>query len=148
MPQGLTQGKAGAAHPYDFSFSGVKTAVARWIEEQQAAGRDVPIDDVCASLADSVATVLARKAMRGCEQYDSKTLIVGGGFSANSQLRAKLLEYGERAGVEVRIPRLKLCTDNGAMVAMLGVNLVEAGEAPSAPDCPIDSAMPMNKICM
>lgn len=148
VPQGLTQGKAGAAHPYDFSFSGVKTAVARWIEEQQAAGRDVPIDDVCASLADSVATVLARKAMRGCEQYDSKTLIVGGGFSANSQLRAKLLEYGERAGVEVRIPRLKLCTDNGAMVAMLGVNLVEAGEAPSAPDCPIDSAMPMNKICM
>ena len=83
--------------------------------------------------------------MRGCEQYDSKTLIVGGGFSANSQLRAKLLEYGERAGVEVRIPRLKLCTDNGAMVAMLGVNLVEAGEAPSAPDCPIDSAMPMTK---
>ena len=148
VPQGLTQGKAGAAHPYDFSFSGVKTAVARWIEEQQAAGRDVPIDDVCASLADSVATVLARKAMRGCEQYDSKTLIVGGGFSANSQLRAKLLEYGERAGVEVRIPRLKLCTDNGAMVAMLGVNLVEAGEAPSSPDCPIDSAMPMNKICM
>ena len=53
VPQGLTQGKAGAAHPYDFSFSGVKTAVARWIEEQQAAGRDVPIDDVCASLADS-----------------------------------------------------------------------------------------------
>ena len=148
VPQGLTQGKAGAAHPYDFSFSGVKTAVARWIEEQQAAGRDVPIDDVCASLADSVATVLARKAMRGCEQYDSKTLIVGGGFSANSQLRAKLLEYGERAGVQVRIPRLKLCTDNGAMVAMLGVNLVEAGEAPSSPDCPIDSAMPMNKICM
>ena len=148
VPQGLTQGKAGAAHPYDFSFSGVKTAVARWIEEQQAAGRDVPIDDVCASLADSVATVLARKAMRGCEQYDSKTLIVGGGFSANSQLRAKLLEYGERAGVEVRIPRLELCTDNGAMVAMLGVNLVEAGEAPSSPDCPIDSAMPMNKICM
>ena len=83
VPQGLTQGKAGAAHPYDFSFSGVKTAVARWIEEQQAAGRDVPIDDVCASLADSVATVLARKAMRGCEQYDSKTLIVGGGFSAS-----------------------------------------------------------------
>ena len=147
VPQGLTQGKAGAAHPYDFSFSGVKTAVARWIEEQQAAGRDVPIDDVCASLADSVATVLARKAMRGCEQYDSKTLIVGGGFSANSQLRAKLLEFGEKYGVDVRIPQIKLCTDNGAMVAMLGVNLVEAGEAPSAPDCPIDSAMPMNKIC-
>ena len=110
MPQGLTQGKAGQQHPYDFSFSGVKTAVARWIEQQQAEGNEIPIDDVCASLADSVATVLARKAMRGCEQYGSKTLIVGGGFSANSQLRAKLLEVGAKHGVEVRIPQIKLCT--------------------------------------
>ena len=97
----------------------MKTAVARWIEEQQAQGNEIPVDDVCASLADSVATVLAKKAMRGCEQYDSKTLIVGGGFSANSQLRAKLLEVGAEHGVEVRVPQLKLCTDNGAMVAML-----------------------------
>ena len=86
--------------------------------------------------------------MRGCEQYDSKTLIVGGGFSANSQLRAKLLEAGRECGVEVRIPRIKLCTDNGAMVAMLGVNLVEAGVSPSAPDFPIDSAMPLTRISM
>lgn len=148
VPQGLTQGKAGQQHPYDFSFSGVKTAVARWIEEQQAQGNEIPVDDVCASLADSVATVLAKKAMRGCEQYDSKTLIVGGGFSANSQLRAKLLEVGAEHGVEVRVAQLKLCTDNGAMVAMLGVNLVEAGVAPSNPDFAIDSAMPLTKISM
>ena len=126
----------------------MKTAVARWIEEQQAQGNEIPVDDVCASLADSVATVLAKKAMRGCEQYDSKTLIVGGGFSANSQLRAKLLEVGVEHGVEVRVPQLKLCTDNGAMVAMLGVNLVEAGVAPSNPDFAIDSAMPLTKISM
>ena len=176
VPQGLTQGKAGREHPYDFSFSGVKTAVARWIEERQDRGEEIPVDDVCASLADSVATVLARKAMRGCEeipvddvcasladsvatvlarkamrgceQYGSRTLIVGGGFSANSQLRAKLLEVGAEHGVEVRVPELRLCTDNGAMVAMLGVNLVEAGVAPSAPDFPIDSAMPLDRICM
>ncbi|RBP98150.1 tRNA (adenosine(37)-N6)-threonylcarbamoyltransferase complex transferase subunit TsaD [Bifidobacterium aemilianum] len=146
VPQGLTQGKAGREHPYDFSFSGVKTAVARWIEEEEAAGRHIPVDDVCASLADSVASVLARKAMLGCQEYDSRTLIVGGGFSANSQLRAKLLEVGEEQGVEVRIPELKLCTDNGAMVAMLGVNLVEAGVRPSAMDFSIDSAMPMWQI--
>ena len=148
VPQGLTQGKAGREHPYDFSFSGVKTAVARWIEERQDRGEEIPVDDVCASLADSVATVLARKAMRGCEQYGSRTLIVGGGFSANSQLRAKLLEVGAEHGVEVRVPELRLCTDNGAMVAMLGVNLVEAGVAPSAPDFPIDSAMPLDRVCM
>lgn len=148
VPQGLTQGQAGARHPYDFSFSGVKTAVARWIETEQAQGHVIPVDDVCASLADAVATVLARKAMRGCEVYGSDTLIVGGGFSANSQLRAKLLEYGRQHGVNVRIPKPQLCTDNGAMVAMLGVNLVEAGAAPSAPDFAIDSAMPLTKVVM
>lgn len=146
VPQGLTQGRAGKQHPYDFSFSGVKTAVARWIEQQRADGHDIPVDDICASLADSVATVLANKAICGCEEYGSRTLIVGGGFSANSQLRAKLLEVGERHGVTVRIPKIALCTDNGAMVAMLGVNLVEAGIAPSNPDFPIDSAMPLNVI--
>ncbi|MFT8703782.1 tRNA (adenosine(37)-N6)-threonylcarbamoyltransferase complex transferase subunit TsaD [Bifidobacterium aquikefiricola] len=148
VPQGLTQGKAAARHPYDFSFSGVKTAVARWVEEQQALGNEIPIDDVCASLADSVATVLARKAIAACKQYDSDTLIVGGGFSANSQLRARLIEEGERHGIAIRIPRIALCTDNGAMVAMLGVNLVDAGIRPSNPDFGIDSAMPMDKIVM
>ncbi|MCI1915539.1 MAG: tRNA (adenosine(37)-N6)-threonylcarbamoyltransferase complex transferase subunit TsaD [Bifidobacteriaceae bacterium] len=148
VPQGLTQGRSGAAHPYDFSFSGVKTAVARWIEAQQAEGKEIPVDDVCASLANSVADVLSEKAVRACERFDSDTLIVGGGFSANSQLRNMLVKKGKRHGIEMRIPQIKLCTDNGAMVAMLGVNLVEAGVAPSSPDFSIDSAMPMDKIVM
>ena len=148
VPQGLTKGRAGAEHPYDFSFSGVKTAVARWVERRQQAGLDIPVDDVCASLADSVATVLSRKAMAACHMFDTDTLIVGGGFSANSQLRGKLEELGDQEGVKVRIPKINLCTDNGAMVAMLGVNLVQAGLAPSAPDFSIDSAMPMDRVLM
>lgn len=148
VPQGLTKGRAGAGHPYNFSFSGVKTAVARWVERRQQAGLDIPVDDVCASLADSVATVLSRKAMAACHRFDTDTLIVGGGFSANSQLRGKLQEFGEQEGIKVRIPEINLCTDNGAMVAMLGVNLVQAGLSPSAPDFSIDSAMPMDRILM
>lgn len=146
VPQGLTQGKSAHEHPYDFSFSGVKTAVARWIEGEEAVGRPIPIDDVCASLADSVASVLSKKALKGCEHYDSQTLIVGGGFTANSQLRSKLLELGQESGIDVRIPDMKLCTDNGAMVAMLGVNLVETGIRPSPMDFSIDSTMPLNEI--
>ena len=148
VPQGLTKGRAGAEHPYDFSFSGVKTAVARWVERRQQAGLDIPVDDVCASLADSVATVLSRKAMAACHRLETDTLIVGGGFSANSQLRGKLEELGDQEGVKVRIPKINLCTDNGAMVAMLGVNLVQAGLPPSAPDFSIDSVMPMDRILM
>lgn len=146
VPQGLTQGRAGREHPYDFSFSGVKTAVARWVEARRDAGEDVPVDDVCASLADSVASVLSRKAFDGCREYGSGTLIVGGGFSANSQLRERLAADGKARGIEVRIPRIALCTDNGAMVAMLGVNLVEAGIKPSDPGFGIDSAMPLTTI--
>lgn len=146
VPQGLTQGKSAHEHPYDFSFSGVKTAVARWIECEEAVGRPIPIDDVCASLADSVASVLSKKALKGCEHYDSQTLIVGGGFTANSQLRSKLLELGQESGIDVRIPDMKLCTDNGAMVAMLGVNLVETGIRSSPMDFSIDSTMPLNEI--
>lgn len=148
VPMGLTQGRSGQEHPYDFSFSGVKTAVARWVENRQACGADVPVDDVCASLADSVATVLAGKAMKACKRFDSGTLIVGGGFSANSQLRAKLSNEGEKHGIQVRIPELKLCTDNGAMVAVLGANLVEAGVDPSPEDFPINSSMPMDVISL
>ena len=148
VPQGLTKGRAGAEHPYDFSFSGVKTAVARWVERRQQAGLDIPVDDVCASLASSVATVLSRKAMAACHSFDTDTLIVGGGFSANSQLRGKLQELSNQEGIKVRIPKINLCTDNGAMVAMLGVNLVQAGLPPSAPDFSIDSAMPMDRILM
>ncbi|WP_314688157.1 tRNA (adenosine(37)-N6)-threonylcarbamoyltransferase complex transferase subunit TsaD [uncultured Bifidobacterium sp.] len=146
VPQGLTQGRAGREHPYDFSFSGVKTAVARWVEARMRADEDVPVDDVCASLADSVASVLSRKALDGCREYGSKTLIVGGGFSANSQLRERLAADGASRGIEVRIPRIALCTDNGAMVAMLGVNLVEAGIRPSDPGFGIDSAMPLTTV--
>lgn len=148
VPQGLTQGRAGKEHPYDFSFSGVKTAVARWIEHEQAEGNDIPVDDVCASLAESVADVLSAKAVRACEEYGSNTLIVGGGFSANSQLREHLLAAGQAAGIDVRLPRLELCTDNGAMIAQLGSNLVEAGVAPSALDFSIDSSMPLNTISL
>ena len=148
VPQGLTQGKAAAAHPYDFSFSGVKTAVARWIESQVDQGNDINVDDVCAALADSVASVLANKTMKAARGLDSSTVIVGGGFSANSQLRAALVDAGKRYGVNVRIPEIRLCTDNGAMVAMLGSNLVSAGVKPSSADFSIDSSMSLNTICM
>jgi N6-L-threonylcarbamoyladenine synthase len=93
-----------------------------------------------------VAGVLSNKAVKACEQFGSDTLIVGGGFSANSELREVLQETGQKHGVTVELPRLALCTDNGAMVAMLGSNLVEAGVRSSAIDFPIDSSMPMNRI--
>ena len=79
VPQGLTQGKAGREHPYDFSFSGVKTAVARWIEERQDRGMDIPVDDVCASLADSVARGEGGRKRRGWGRTDGMAWMGGVG---------------------------------------------------------------------
>lgn len=148
VPQGLTQGRSGKAHPYDFSFSGVKTAVARWVEQEEAAGHSIPVDDVCASLAFSVADVISRKALKACKDFDAPCLIVGGGFSANSQLRNALLEKGKKYDVEVRLPHISLCTDNGVMIAALGYNCLEEEILPSGLHFSVDSAMPLSQIVM
>jgi N6-L-threonylcarbamoyladenine synthase len=144
FPRGLTAPKDQAAHRYDFSFSGLKTAVARWVEARQRAGEPVPVADVAASFQESVADVLTAKAVAACRERGVSTLVIGGGVAANSRLRAMAEQRCEAAGVVLRIPRPKLCTDNGAMVAALGSRLVTAGVAPSRLDLPADSALPVS----
>jgi N6-L-threonylcarbamoyladenine synthase len=130
----------------DFSFAGLKTAVARWVEDRAARGEPVPVADVAASFQEAVADVLTRKAVAACREHGVDHLVIGGGVAANSRLRALATGRAERAGIAVRIPRPKLCTDNGAMVAALGARLVAAGVAPSRLDLPADSAMPLTLV--
>ncbi|MEU2200764.1 tRNA (adenosine(37)-N6)-threonylcarbamoyltransferase complex transferase subunit TsaD [Isoptericola sp. NPDC019482] len=146
FPRGLTAAKDQAKHAYDFSFSGLKTAVARWIEACVDAGREVPAADVAASFAAAVADVLTAKTIAACRQHDVETLVVGGGFSANSQLRDMAAKRCAEAGIDLRIPPIRYCTDNGAMIAALGSAVVRAGAAPSSFDFPVDSSMPMTTI--
>jgi N6-L-threonylcarbamoyladenine synthase len=146
FPRGLTAPKDLAAHRFDFSFSGLKTAVARWVEARERAGEPLPIADVAASFQDAVCDVLTAKALDACRRHGVQTLIIGGGVAANSRLRALAEERAAKIGVRVRVPRPGLCTDNGAMVAALGSHLVAAGVAPSRLDLPADSAMPLTTI--
>ena len=99
FPRGLTAAKDQAAHAYDFSFSGLKTAVARWVEARQDAGEEIPLPDVAASFAEAVADVLTAKTIAACERHDVDTLVIGGGFSANSQLREMAQERCAAAGI-------------------------------------------------
>ncbi|MBL1065652.1 tRNA (adenosine(37)-N6)-threonylcarbamoyltransferase complex transferase subunit TsaD [Streptomyces sp. 7-21] len=142
FPRGLT-GPRDA--PYDFSFSGLKTAVARWVETRRAAGEDVPVADVAASFQEAVTDVLTRKAIRACKDEGVDHLMIGGGVAANSRLRAMAEERCEAAGIRLRVPRPKLCTDNGAMVAALGAEMVARGRAASAFDLPADSSLPVTQ---
>ncbi|TDC26994.1 tRNA (adenosine(37)-N6)-threonylcarbamoyltransferase complex transferase subunit TsaD [Micromonospora sp. 15K316] len=146
FPRGLTAAKDLAAHRYDFSFSGLKTAVARWVEARQRAGEPVPVPDVAASFQEAVCDVLTAKALDACRANGIDTLVIGGGVAANSRLRAMAEQRAEKYGIRVRVPRPRLCTDNGAMVAALGSHLVASGVEPSRLDLPADSAMPLTVV--
>ncbi len=130
----------------DFSFSGLKTAVARWVEARQAAGEPVPVADVAASFQEAVADVLTRKAVDACRAHGVHDLLIGGGVAANSRLRALAAERCEAAGIRLRVPRPGLCTDNGAMVAALGAELLARGAEPSCMDFAADSSLPVTSV--
>ena len=127
--------------PYSFTFSGLKTAVARWVEARQRAGEQLPVADVAASFQEAVVDVLTRRAVAACVENSVGHLVIGGGVAANSRLRAVAEERCTAAGVELRMPPRRLCTDNGAMVAALGSLMIERNVAPSTLDLAADPSL-------
>ena len=142
-PEAIAFPRAKPKGRYDVSFSGLKTAVARWIEAHEGA---VPVADVSAAFQEAVVDVLTAKAVQACSDTGVDHLLIGGGVAANSRLRALAQERCDRAGIRLRVPRPGLCTDNGAMVAALGSRLVAAGVPPSRLDLPADSSMPVTEV--
>ncbi|MGH3786840.1 MAG: tRNA (adenosine(37)-N6)-threonylcarbamoyltransferase complex transferase subunit TsaD [Pseudonocardiaceae bacterium] len=140
FPRGLT-GPSDA--PYDFSFSGLKTAVARHVEALQRRGITVPVADVAAAFQEAVVDVLTAKAVRAATDEGIDTLLLGGGVAANSRLRVLAQQRCSTAGLRLRVPRPRLCTDNGAMVAALGAHLLAADAPPSRLDIPADPGLPI-----
>jgi N6-L-threonylcarbamoyladenine synthase len=143
FPRGLTLPKDQEKHRYNFSFSGLKTAVARHVELAESKGETVSIADVAASFREAVVDVLVTKAINACQDNNVPRLILGGGVVANSRLREVAKARCQEAGIELRIPALSLCTDNGAMIASLGAQKILAGEAPSKLDFGVYSTLPV-----
>ena len=146
FPRGLTLPKDMEKHRYDFSFSGLKTAVARWVEVRRDAGEEIPIADVAASFREAVIDVLTSKAIAACKDYDVPRLLLGGGVVANARLREVAGQRATSAGVELRIPAFSLCTDNGAMIAALASELIMEGAEPSSLNFGADSTLPVTDI--
>lgn len=146
FPRGLSTGRDMDKHRYDFSFSGLKSAVARHVQHETRMGRTFVTADIAASFQDAVCDVLTKKAVKACLDHDVGTLIIGGGVAANSRLRRLAEERAAKAGIEIRVPRIGLCTDNGAMVAALGAEIVRRGLPPSSLDLPVDSSMPVTQV--
>jgi N6-L-threonylcarbamoyladenine synthase len=146
FPRGLSRPKDLERHRYDFSFSGLKTAVARWVEQREAAGEPVPLADVAASFREAVVDVLVSKAIAACTDLGVPRLLLGGGVVANRRLREVAEQRADASGVALRIPPLSLCTDNGAMIAALGAQLIMAGHEPSTLSFGADSTLPVTEI--
>ncbi len=146
FPRGLSRASDMAAHRYDFSFSGLKTAVARWVERCDAEGTAVPVADVAAGFREAVVDVLVSKALDACVQRGVPRLLLGGGVVANRRLREVAVQRAADVGVAVRIPPLSLCTDNGAMIAVLAAELIAAGHEPSTLGFGADSTLPVTEI--
>lgn len=116
---------------YHFSFSGLKTAVARYIELEERAGNTVNRADVAASFQEAVADSISSKAVYAAGEHGVSTIVLGGGASANTRIRELTTQRAEAAGMQVRIPRLSRCTDNGIMVAALAMHSICAGGKPT-----------------
>jgi N6-L-threonylcarbamoyladenine synthase len=136
FPRGMTGPRD---DPYAFSFSGLKTAVARYVESHP----DASTADVAAGFQEAVADVLTRKAVRAAEALGVSTLLIAGGVAANSRLRELAEERCAAAGLTLRVPRPRLCTDNGAMIASFAAHLIAAGASPSPLGVATDPGLPV-----
>ena len=146
FPRGLTLPKDLEKHKYNFSFSGLKTAVARHVEKLEDAGQEYSKPDVAASFREAVIDVLLTKSIWACEEFGVKRLLLGGGVVANARLRQEAERRCQEAGIELRIPRFSLCTDNGAMIAALGSQLIMDGREPSGLDFGAESTLPVTTV--
>ncbi|MEM9135996.1 MAG: tRNA (adenosine(37)-N6)-threonylcarbamoyltransferase complex transferase subunit TsaD [Cyanobacteria bacterium P01_F01_bin.42] len=131
FPEGNISLPGGGFHPYDSSFSGLKTASLRLVEQLKQSTDSLPVEDLAASFQTSVARSLTKRAMRCTLDHNLRTIVVGGGVAANSALRSHLSAAAHEQGIAVHFPPLSLCTDNAAMIACAAAAHLERGHTSS-----------------
>jgi N6-L-threonylcarbamoyladenine synthase len=127
LPEGRISLPEGGYHPYDWSFSGLKTAVLRLVQQFEKEGKEVPIADVVASFQDTVARSLTKRAIACARNHNLDTITVGGGVAANSGLRKHLQAAASKHNLRVLFPPLKFCTDNAAMIGCAAAEHLSLG---------------------
>jgi len=132
--------------PYDFSFSGLKTAVVNLVHNAAQKGEALPVQDLAASFQNTVAEILTGHLLLAAKDYHYQTVAIAGGVSANSGLRTMLSQRCEREGIRLYFPPLSLCGDNAAMIASQGYFEYQAGvragmDLNASPSMPIDECV-------
>ncbi|MGA1264864.1 MAG: tRNA (adenosine(37)-N6)-threonylcarbamoyltransferase complex transferase subunit TsaD [Prochlorothrix sp.] len=148
LPEGKIALATGGYHPYDSSFSGLKTAMLRLTQELRGAlpeGEGLPVADLAASFQATVAKALTKRAIAAAQNLGLGTIAVGGGVAANRGLRQQLTQEAEALGLRVLFPPLKLCTDNAAMIACAAAEHFDRGDR-SPWDLGVQSRMPLERV--
>jgi N6-L-threonylcarbamoyladenine synthase len=138
-PRAFNFPKARLEGKYDFSFSGLKTAVLRTVEELQKTGKSLPVADIAASFQQAVVDALYEKTIAAAEEFKAREIIVAGGVSANRVLREA---FRSQTKFRVHIPHIRLCTDNAAMIAAAAFRHLALGEVHNL-DFDVQANMPL-----
>ncbi len=145
LPEGNISLPGGGFHPYDSSFSGVKTAVLRLVQKLQAEGQELPVADIAASFQHSVARSLTKRAIRCAIDHNLDTIVLGGGVAANRGLRATLQAAANKHNIKVLFPPMEYCTDNAAMIGCAAAEHLSRGHISSL-DLGVQSRLSMMDV--
>ena len=145
LPEGNISLPGGGFHPYDSSFSGVKTAVLRLVQKLQAEGKELPVADIAASFQYSIARSLTKRAIACAIDHDLDTIVIGGGVAANRGLRATLQAAASNRNIKVLFPPMEYCTDNAAMIGCAAAEHLRQGHT-SALDLGVQSRLSIMEV--
>jgi N6-L-threonylcarbamoyladenine synthase len=140
-PKSVAFPRALRDRPFDFSFSGLKTSVVTYLERAKSEGTLPSRPDVAASIQEAIVDVLVEKTFNAVEETGVRAVGGGGGVLANRRLRTRLREEAERRNVDLFIPSIRMCTDNGAMVAAVAVDRLRNGAPPDDWSADVDPSM-------
>jgi N6-L-threonylcarbamoyladenine synthase len=145
LPEGNISLPGGGFHPYDSSFSGVKTAVLRLVQKLQADGTELPVADIAASFQHSIARSLTKRAITCAIDHGLDTIVIGGGVAANRGLRSILQAAADQRGIKVLFPPMEYCTDNAAMIGCAAAEHLNLGHI-SPLDLGVQSRLPISDV--